>query len=265
MTTLDNILSERSEAAPETEQRTEQAPVTEKLETQEPATEKPEGEGGVKTVPHEALHAEKQKVKRYTEEVSLMRQEIASRDQAWERRIAQLLEQQKPQPQATDWFSDPDAAFQQNLQRNVHPYLQQQAQHVQATRELVSRRFAEQTYGKDNLTAAYSELEQRLRTDPQAGAVYQQIMQSGDPWDALGQWHKRETFLAEASDPESYRAKIKAEVLAELQPGNGLAPLAQKPVMPTNLAGARSVGNRSGPAWAGPTPINDIFDRKRPA
>lgn len=35
------------------------------------------------------------------------------------------------------------------------------------------------------------------------------------------------------------------------------------PVFPSNIAGARNVGTRSGPAWGGPTPIGDIFGAKR--
>lgn len=41
------------------------------------------------------------------------------------------------------------------------------------------------------------------------------------------------------------------------------APMPQ--VFPSNLAGARNVGSRSGPAWSGPTPIKDIFDRRNAA
>jgi hypothetical protein len=35
----------------------------------------------------------------------------------------------------------------------------------------------------------------------------------------------------------------------------------QAPVMPSNFATARSVTSRNGPAFAGPTPLNDIFKR----
>jgi hypothetical protein len=35
------------------------------------------------------------------------------------------------------------------------------------------------------------------------------------------------------------------------------------PVMPSNFVAARSVGHRAGPAYAGPTPLNDIFARAR--
>lgn len=271
MDTLDNILSGRGEDTPAPENAATEQAAPERTETTEQATETEQQEGQqetVKTVPHEALHAEKQKVKRYTEEVSSFRQEnIALRQEI--ARLAQLVEQQnKPKEEPRDWFADPDAAFQQNFNASVRPVLDQNAQAVnvmQQTREFVSRRFAEQAYGKDAIKAAYDALSERLATSPDGRAIYQQIMSSGDPWDSLAQWHKRETFMAEAgADPDAYRAKLKAEVLAEMQQGNGQQQPAQQrpaPVMPSNLAGARNVGNRSGPVWSGPKTLNDIFNR----
>jgi hypothetical protein len=41
----------------------------------------------------------------------------------------------------------------------------------------------------------------------------------------------------------------------------GLPARRAAPAMPSNFASARSVGARSGPAWTGPTPLNDIFRR----
>src|SRR5690349_1999035 len=124
MTDLDNILSGQGDAAPEnTPENTATQVVTEGQqaggEQQADVTEQGEQQGQ-KMVPHEALHAEKQKTKRYTEEVSSLRSEIAERDAAWERRIAQLMEAQKPKQepqQKPDWYENPDAALQHGLQQ----------------------------------------------------------------------------------------------------------------------------------------------------
>jgi hypothetical protein len=49
-------------------------------------------------------------------------------------------------------------------------------------------------------------------------------------------------------------------------PAEQTQPQQQRPVVfPSNLAGARNVGRRTGPAWSGPTPLADIFDRTRKA
>ena len=66
----------------------------------------------------------------------------------------------------------------------------------------------------------------------------------------------------------AYRERVRAELLAELGTQQATAePATTVPaVMPSNLAGARNVGSRSsGPAYAGPTPLSDIFDRGKTA
>jgi hypothetical protein len=75
---LDSLLSGQGGAVSETETnevRQQEAQVSEGEGQQEQISEGGEGEtqGQSKMVPHEALHAEKQKVKRYTEEVSEFR------------------------------------------------------------------------------------------------------------------------------------------------------------------------------------------------
>lgn len=51
---------------------------------------------------------------------------------------------------------------------------------------------------------------------------------------------------------EDDKARMRAEIMAELGMSN-------QPKAPTTLADERSLGSRSGPAWAGPTPISQIF------
>ena len=63
--------------------------------------------------------------------------------------------------------------------------------------------------------------------------------QSEDPIGTLHQWAHLNGLLSDQAQPQQRSA-----------------------VMPSNFAGARSVGRRTGPAWAGPTPLNDIFNRK---
>jgi hypothetical protein len=124
--TLDNILSRRGEAMPqgekpETQQQETQAPVEAQQPTQETTeTEQAEEQlDGQKSVPSEALHAERQKVKRYTEEVASIREEIARRDQAWEQRINKLLEAQRPQQEPPNIYENPDAAIAHAMQPHM--------------------------------------------------------------------------------------------------------------------------------------------------
>jgi hypothetical protein len=113
-------------------------------------------------------------------------------------------------------------------------------------------------------------------------ADYQKVVNSPNRYAAAVQWHQRQLAQAEIGDdpaaykarveaeflekygidPAAYKAKVEAEFLEKygIRPGEQAAP-AVKPVMPSNLTGARNVGSRSGPQWAGPPTLADIFKR----
>lgn len=116
MADLDSILSGQGAVASTTPEpattEAQQAEVT----TQEYDQQQEGGEGGQgqKMVPHEALHAEKQKVKRYTEQVAEFEKKMTEREAAWERRFEQLIGAVKPQAPTEvqkprkDIWDDPD-------------------------------------------------------------------------------------------------------------------------------------------------------------
>jgi hypothetical protein len=268
MNSLDNILSGQGEAVSEqnnVEEVTQQVADGESQQEQQvDATGEESGDGKQRLVPHEALHAEKQKTKRYTEEVSSLRQEIADRDSAWERRIAALMEAQKPKPepqQKPDWFENPDAATQHAVQQSVDPHFQRINQTLLANAQLV----AGMKYGDDKVAEADQAFMQAVQSGKIDPADYQKVTTAPNIFAAAVQWHQREQAKAEIGDDiTAYRAKLEAElrekITAELQQGNGQQahPAA---VMPSNIAGARNVGSRSGPAWSGPPSLQDIFSR----
>lgn len=55
----------------------------------------------------------------------------------------------------------------------------------------------------------------------------------------------------QAPSREEMEAQMRAQIMAEL----GI----NRPQVPTTLATERSVGSRSGPAWSGPTPLDDLL------
>lgn len=118
-TPLDTILSGQGTPAPEKETTQVTQPET---GTQPEAGSEPEApsEGG-KSVPIEALHAERQKTKRYTEQIADFDRKLTESNTAWERRINQLMERVAPQPEKPDFFVDPDAA----VRAAIGPVVQQ--------------------------------------------------------------------------------------------------------------------------------------------
>lgn len=259
---LDSILSGRSETAPETTP----PPIIEKFETpadppqgakQEtegaPPQEPGESQPGQKMVPHEALHKEKEKVKRYTEQVASFEQRLAEQNQAWDRRFTELLERVAPrQPQKqTDWFDNPDDAFRQRGEQLVGPIAGQVQQLAADLAQIRAERIFGDTYG-DFLTHVR---EAMGKGDPEVQALSAMMNASPEPFRVAKDWWDKRTF-----DPAAERERIRDDLRKEL----GVQQQPQQPalpVMPSNLAGARNVGARSGPAWAGPPRLADIFKR----
>lgn len=269
MSTLDNILSGQGDAVSEQTAVEENVAQTgqaegEQLEgsgQQEEASGESEGRQGF--VPQQALHAEKQKTKRYTEEVSSLRTEIAQRDAAWERRIAQLVEAQKPkteQQQPPDQFED----FPGATRHAVQPEFQRIEQQLLAiAKDTAITRFTEEKVNEAE--QAFISAMQSQKLDQ---ADFQKVVHSPNRYAAAVQWHQRQLAQAEiGDDPAAFRAKLEAELreklTAELQQGEQPQTQQRQAVMPSNLAGARNVGARSGPAWSGPSTIDDIFNRQR--
>ncbi|MBA2690064.1 MAG: hypothetical protein H0U63_04610 [Burkholderiales bacterium] len=272
MESLDTILRGGSNATPEgsTESSVAQPVMAEAevpQETESPSSEV-EGDGRQRMVPHEALHAEKQKVKRYTEEVADFRKQLSETNAAWERRMSELVQavrpKQEPAPRP-DFFENPEAATQFAVQSQVSPQFDQITQHLQSmAKDNAITRFTEETV--DTAEQAFLSAMQSQKLDP---ADYQKVVSSPNRYAAAVQWHKRQLAQAEiGDDPAAYRTKLEAEirekVLAEVH-GGGQQQEQRSQVMPSNLVGARNVGSRSGPAWGGQASINDIFARKRGA
>lgn len=163
-------------------------------------------------------------------------------------------------PQAPDWFQDPDAA----LRERISPIEQALAQQ----REQMSQLMAEEKHGREAVQAAMQAIQDEVSRNPAARFEVQRMMQSPHPYGALVEWHKQQSVLSEiGTDPAAYREKLRAELLAEIN-ASGVVPQAgipaAKPVMPSNFADQRNAGARTGPGWAGPKPIQDIFAKEKP-
>jgi hypothetical protein len=173
--------------------------------------------------------------------------------------MAQVLEAIKPpqQPQqAPDFFDDPAKA----TQHLVAPHFQQFEQVLMANAKLVAGvKFGDDEV--DKAEKAFISAVQSQRLDP---ADYHKVVNSPNRYAAAVQWHKRQQAQAEiGDDPAAFKERVRQEVLAELQNG-GAAPNGQQAQalnLPSNLASARNVGARTGPAWGGPKPLGEIFKR----
>jgi hypothetical protein len=274
---LDSILSGGGEAVSEQVNRAEASAIhasegeqpssraSEHLDPHATDADPAEAQGdGTRMVPHQALHAERQKVRRYTEEVADFRKALAETNAAFERRMGQLVEaiSPRPAPQAPpDFFDNPEAATRHEVVQTVSPEFERINQTLHAfARDQAIGRFDE---GKVNdAERAFLGALRQGALDP---ADYRRVVNSPNRYAEAVRWHERQVARAEiGDDPSAYKARLEAElrdkILAELG-GGAVRGFAH--VTPSNLAGARNVGSRSGPAWSGPASLNDIFDRRR--
>jgi hypothetical protein len=261
---LDNILSGRGGAtpAPEPTPVEEPKPVETTAPT-EPQDEVIEHQDGRKMVPLEAVTEARGKIKRYTEQVAAFEQTLKEREAAWDRRFSELLQsvkqptpQPEPQQEPPDFFADPNAAIKAALAQNLAPL---QSQLMETRTALLEERLT-RIAGSEKAAKIEAEIGKAMQAGDPAINALQHALRTQGPAAAslLVEWYDKRTF-----DPAAEREKIKAEILAELR-GSGEQPAATvqpAPVMPSNLAGARNVGVRSGPAWEGPKPLGDIFKR----
>jgi len=273
---LDEIMSGRSEDAPAPE--TNEQPAIQQSEPQQPQGDEGEGDQPQQgMVPHAALHAEKQKVKRYTEQVASFEQRMADQDARWEQRFNQLFQsfqrpQQQPQQPAPrpDLYENPQGFVQSEVKELVDPRFQQFEQAMLHNSRLV----ANSIYGgAEKVNAA----EQAFMTALQQGKVdpadYHRVVNSPNRYAEAVEWHKRQSVLSETGgDLTQYRQKLlddpdfMAEVAKKLGVQNPAQPQpqAQPAVDPNQIPSSfngRNAGPSNAPTWSGPRPLSELMPR----
>lgn len=88
-------------------------------------------------------------------------------------------------------------------------------------------------------------------------ALVQQALSDPHPWNKAYQIAKNARTMRElgATDLGTLKAKIREELMAEMQ---AIPPVA-RPAVPPTLATQRSVAQRTGPGWSGPRSLDDLL------
>ncbi len=176
------------------------------------------------------------------------RQQLEERLRQFEEHYAsqQAPVQQKPAP---DMFDDPDgfkAHLREEILRDLQPMVQQGGT---LTRAEVSEMLARQKH--EDYDATIEIFKEAMETNP---FLLTQLQQAGDPatfaYNAAKQYEAAKQYGGVQPTREQIEAELREKIMSEI----GL-----KPKAPSSFAGDRSVGSRSGPAWAGPTPLGDML------
>lgn len=111
--------------------------------------------------------------------------------------------------------------------------------------------------GAEAVDAAIADFKQAAAEDPR---LFQQLYSQPDPYGWLAKQVEGIRLRREiGDDPAAYRAKLRAELEAEMGRAEPAGPGA--PRMAPSLANVRSAAPRSAPVFTGPTPIEDVLRR----
>jgi hypothetical protein len=113
-----------------------------------------------------------------------------------------LAPQQPQQPQGPETiFDDPRAYLDQHV---MQPLRQEGQMYMMKIKDDMSRVQANRDYGEQEVNNALMQMAQ-IRQTPQGQFVFQQIMQSGHPYEQLVQWHRQARAQAAiGADPQAW-------------------------------------------------------------
>jgi hypothetical protein len=219
---------------------------TEGDEPSDSAPPAPPVEAEPQHIPIAALKDERQK-----------RQQLEARLAEYEAYLSQIQQQQQAPQAKPDMFADPEgyeAHLEAQITARLMQQLQPQLQQTQTlTRAEMSEFVARQKF--EDYDAKIEVFKEALEANP---FLHSQLMQAPDPatfaYNAANKYIEAKQYGTASPSVEQIEAQLREKIMAEIG-------MANRPKVPTTLAGDRSVGSRSGPAWSGPTPVSDIFSR----
>lgn len=248
---LDNILSEDTgtkmeirpslpETEPETGVQPEEPEAQPRDESGKFAPKEPEPAEPPSALPkdvYEPLRAVRDENKTLKEQLEALRREITQQQQPKE----------PPAPPPSLW--EDDQAWQQHFGGQV---VNQAVQAASYQNKLATSEF----YARKNIEGFDQEWQPLNKWLSENPAVAQQAAADYDPWGFAFRAYKNQRTMQElgATDIDQLKAQIRAQVEAEMA--------AQKPAVPNippSLSTQRSVSGRTGPAWAGPKPLNELL------
>lgn len=139
------------------------------------------------------------------------------RARQFEQQLAEMrgqLQQQNQKPQEpVEWFSDPNAAFKQNITP-----LETQIQGLGSNLNLkVSRVLAVVEHGKEAVAEMEKAVEEQMRAgNPAMRTLAAQMNNADDPVGVAMQWHQREKLVKETGgDLTSYKSRMQDDLLKD--------------------------------------------------
>lgn len=162
------------------------------------------------------------------------------------RKEIEANKQKEPEQPAPSIWED-DQAWQQHFGGQV-------VNQAAAVSAYQSKLNTSEFYARKNIEGFDTEWEPLNKWLSENPTVGQQASADYDPWGYAWRAYSNQKTMQElgATDLDTLKAKMREELLAELQTG---AP----PKAPQTLSNKRSVASRTGPAWGGPKSLDELL------
>lgn len=179
---------------------------------------------------------------------------VRSENQALKDKLAQLEQaiqaQQNPPAPPPDMFETPED-WQAHFSGQVVNQAVQQAS-LNAKLDMSEMMVRQQHEDFDEHKQAFLQLAE------QNPSLVQQALADPHPWHKAYQIAKTHKTMQDigATDIDTLKKQIREQVMAEMQ---AQVPPVSRPAIPPTLSAEQNVGGRTGPAWTGPKPLNELL------
>lgn len=228
---LDEVLDGANASEPaESEAKAEEAPATDVTEP-EPPKEDPEAK---EATPEAEAKPQPEEPKEQSVPLATfldMRDKAKRADQLQQELQRMQQAQQREAPQVPDMFEDPEA-YRKFQDQNMQAALRQQ--------EIgISERFARSSVGEDEFAKVQAFIEANAHNPAVHAAGFAQ-----DPWGEAVKLYKQHATLSEVGDPESFRAKVREEILAEMKAKEADQQSQRQEVIPSDFTKGQGGGSQ---------------------
>lgn len=190
------------------------------------------------------------------------RRSAESRAQALEARLNEIATHLRQGQKKPDFFDNPDAATQELVTKALQPY----AEETRRTLMYLGKMAASQAHGQDKVDEAEKAFLDARTAETLDPADYERVVQSPNRYDAVVQWHKRQSVLASVGDdPSAWFEKQLEAKLADPKFQAALLDKVQKGVSsagkPTTVRLPPSLSRSTAAASNGNEVVGDLSDQ----
>jgi hypothetical protein len=129
-------------------------------------------------------------------EESEARRVAEERNRQLEERLNQIATHLKQNEKPPNFFEDPNKVTQEMIQRSLQPVVEEQRRSMM----YLSKMVASQAHGGDKVETAEQAFLEGMKAGSLDPADYERVVTSPNRYDAVVQWHKRQTVLTSVGD-----------------------------------------------------------------